>query len=222
MRVFAYYEPVPGLPRPDKLLDLWRDNWKEYGWEPTIVGESLAREHPNYPTYRDRVATYPTVNFAGYDRACFLRHMAMIHAGGGLLVDYDVINRGFTVEHGEEAWAAAFYGSPHHVLMLERYKVPCAIMASPFGFEQIVGILEHYPVNGDPHVSDNTILSKRDDLASHAWCHEFLGGGNLRETGPEAPWRSSKLIHFSNNSFNKLGQRGEKADLIRQVMRELA
>lgn len=216
MRVFTYHEPVAGLPDAGKLVALWQQSWHAQGWGTVVFGEGTVREHPDYQKFKDRVATYPSSNPPGYDLACYLRHLGMIQFGGGLLVDYDVMNRSFTPEDGEAAWERAS-ASPNGVLMLEVFRCPCAIVATTTGYENICSKLTAHNPAGEQHTSDNNILSRYDDLEIGGQCAEFLGGGNLHDTSPEAAWRRSPLVHFSNNGLRKFGCRGDKSAFIRSL-----
>jgi hypothetical protein len=98
MNVYTYYEPVPGLWTPEsqeKLLDIWAASWSLAGWTPIVLRETDARKHPRYDAFRKKFWELPTEYGHDYEGACFLRYAAVSAAGGGMMVDYDVINYGF-------------------------------------------------------------------------------------------------------------------------------
>lgn len=211
MKVWTYYEPVPGIPRPTRLLDLWRDSWESQGWQCQILCEDDAREHPGYQQYSDRVSRYPTVNKPGYERACYLRHMAMEMAGGDLLVDYDVIAR------RDVGFEAPFPGEP---VICEPTLVPCMVLADAEGFGQICDIIYNYEPRNEQHVSDMTILRK-SSIHVHRGCVEHLCSGRNVIDDLGDGWRTAPAIHFSTYSFRKLGWRGDKAEMIERVLKSL-
>ena len=213
MRVFTYYEPVPGRPRPTKLLDLWQESWESKGWECHILSEADAKSHPGYEAYSYRISRYPTVNPPGYERACYMRHLAMAMQGEiSLLVDYDVLinPKGRPV------------GLPHdvRVSILEPTRVPCSVLASPDGFGDICDIIHSYDPKGEKHVSDMTILRK-SNLPYDSVCVEHLDSGRPIVDDPGDGWKTAPMIHFSSFSFGKLGWTGDKADLIKRVLATL-
>ena len=76
----------------DGTVEAWKEIWSGAGWTPVVLNEDHARLHPDYEDFKATVAKYPTTNPAGYETACYLRHLAMAAVGGGYLTDYDTIN----------------------------------------------------------------------------------------------------------------------------------
>lgn len=210
-KVFTYYQPVPGMMPTDKLLNLWASSWADKGWETFILSEAHAKDHPGYKAYSDRISRYPTVNNPAYERACYMRHLAMANIGGGLLVDYDVILR------GKLDFEAPFPGEP---VICEPTLVPCMVLADQDGFGDICDIIHSYNPAGQKHVSDMTILRK-SSIHVHRGCVEHLNSGSNVIDDPGDGWKTAPAIHFSTFSFSKLGWKGDKADLIRKVLATL-
>lgn len=95
MNVYTYYMPVPGLWSEDsqrKLIDVWARSWKKQGWNPVVMDESYASRHPRFREFKQKFWTLPTEYGHDYEGACFMRYAAMSTVGGGMMVDYDVIN----------------------------------------------------------------------------------------------------------------------------------
>lgn len=207
--VHTYYQPVPGMKYPARLLELWRNSWEKMGWETRMLTEIEARRHPGFQYFNDRVSKFPSVNPHGYDRACFLRHLAMAEIGGGLIVDYDVIPRREETPKIEEPW-------PPVPVILEPTRVPCAVMGNSDAFEQLCDTLCEHVVT-EPHVSDMTIIRKTRLMALPT-CVEHLCSGRPVDNDPGDGWKTAPMIHFSNYSFKKLGWTGDKADLIQRAL----
>lgn len=215
MRVYSYHQPVPGLPDPKKLIELWAQRWMLDGWEPVILNETDAKSHPGFAHYEQRIRKFPSVNPPGYDRACFLRHLAMARIGGGLLVDYDVIpNLGMNL-----FFAAMSIGLSLPLAILEPTRVPCAVCGTQEGFEDLCDLLSGYE-GTEKHISDMTIVRK-SDIPAMSYCREHLCSGESVQDHAGDGWKQARLIHFSNGSFTKVGWRGEKADLINRVLRSI-
>lgn len=211
--VYTYHEPVQGLPPAGRLLELWKKNWTEFGFEPVILSEKDAREHPGFSYFVERISRYPTSNPPAYERACFVRHLALANVGGGLLVDYDVICR-------EPCFPGDIDKFPDHPVLLEPTRVPCAVLGSAKAFEDLCDVLCEFNANGEKHVSDMTIIRKTR-LQSESICIEHLCSGSRIENDPGDGWKAASMIHFSNYSFSKLGWRGDKAELIERVLKTL-
>lgn len=98
MNVYTYYVPVPGLWSDESqraLIELWKRSWAKHGWNPVVFCEADAARHPRYEEFKQKFWSLPTEYGHDYEGACFLRWVAMAVWGGGLMVDYDVINYGF-------------------------------------------------------------------------------------------------------------------------------
>lgn len=60
-----------------------------------VLCEADAARHPKFAEYKRKFWELPTEYGHDYEAACFLRWVAMAVWGGGMMVDYDVINYGF-------------------------------------------------------------------------------------------------------------------------------
>jgi len=72
-------------------LQAWVTAWAAAGWQPRVLDESAAKNHPDFYTLRAKFQKLPTVNSKEYELACFLRHVALAAVGGGWMSDYDVV-----------------------------------------------------------------------------------------------------------------------------------
>lgn len=213
LKVHTFYERVPSLPPADRLIALWKRSWAEHGFDPVVLSLKDAQGHPGYNYFLDRIIRFPTSNPLEYERACFLRHLAMANVGGGLLCDYDVICR-------ESAEPDDLSHLPAHPIILEPTRVPCAVLGNQQAFEDLCDILCEHQVNGQKHVSDMTII-RSTNLQAESICVEHLCSGRPIENDPGDGWKKAPLIHFSNYSFSKLGWRGDKSELIERVLATL-
>src|SRR5687767_13866136 len=98
--IFSYFVSLPDLDLVNErlLVSLWIDRWRAAGLTPIVLNEYHARKHPIFPEFDAAVSKLPSVNPKGYDRACFLRWLAVQVAaqtypsdnGRIALCDYDV------------------------------------------------------------------------------------------------------------------------------------
>lgn len=221
--IFTYHQPIPGLPDAGPLLDLWRELWSIQGFTPVVLTEHDARDHPQFKPFRSTIAKLPTVNHPLYERACYMRHLAMLARGGGFLTDYDVMPRSFTPDDLQTAT------SRWPLVILEPTRVPCAIRAGVKGFQQIIDFISSYTLDplrdiyaGRPHTSDMEIL-RRSKFKRTAHCVEHLCSGGPERDQPGDGWRVSPMIHFSTYSFHKLKKtdKGGKPDWIKEALAAL-
>ena len=199
MKVFTYYSPCAGLPPQGGVLERWMDSWSGAGFEPVVLDRSHAERHPRYAELLPVFKSYPTVNPAEYELACYLRWLALDAVGGGLMSDYDVMN-------------VALYPSDigrAEVLFHEQRRVPCLVQATDSGAGGIVShLLTTKPPSGATHWSD--MLS----LMQSTW----LSVDHCTEIG-DSGWAAAKTIHFAYGACHKYRPRESKQAVIDEVLK---
>jgi hypothetical protein len=60
-----------------------------------MINEDDAARHPRYEEFKKKFWSFPTIYGHEYVVGCFMRWVAMAVLGGGIMVDYDVMNYGF-------------------------------------------------------------------------------------------------------------------------------
>jgi hypothetical protein len=129
VKVFTYYDRPGKSVELDRIVALWARSWSEQGWKPVVLDEETAKLHADYPTLLRRIPHLPTVNAIDYETACYVRWLALAQAGGGLMVDFDVLNKGFPPDH--------LHPGSRHLLVLGADRIPCAVYATPEGVKEI-------------------------------------------------------------------------------------
>jgi hypothetical protein len=204
MNVFTYYDNFAG--RQEPLIPLWKESWRKHGWNPVVLAPENAIRNLNYAAFVKAVSRLPTVNNKKYELACYVRHLAMGMAGGGLLTDYDVMCYGFTPQamtdieskHPEEKF----------ICTLHHRGVPCAIYGRRAGFEWLCSQMMNWPPGEHrieprgPHLSD-MIICQRLKLHRADVCINY----------PAEGWDKALLVHFSSGQ----SKGRKKSDLIREV-----
>lgn len=189
--VYCYYTPS-GLPGQSDLLALWVKTWARQGWSTVILNETIAKLHPRYAELKEAIPKLPKPSWYYKDltMACFIRYAAMAVVGGGLMVDYDVMNRSFKPEH--------FTRRDFH---LQLNRSAGEVFGSKDDFERIVELVAHYPPsmlknhNGLVLASDMYILMSLG-LPRSMVSRVFLDQG----------WENSPLVHFDNSSAMLIGK----------------
>jgi len=159
-KCYTYYEEIKTIDACAKrkctqkeLLDLCKISWKKNGWDLIILDHSTAASHDFFPIYSSVVKKLPSINPKKYDYHCFIRWLAMAVVGGGLMIDYDVVNLGFeNIEEYKEK-IAIYQGH-----------VPCVVQGTEdqylemcMNFCKLKDCISN--INKKPHVSDMIMLA---------------------------------------------------------------
>ncbi len=174
--VSIYYESVKWHGNQQHTIDFCAASWRKLGWQVQLLGRSDAQRHPLFQRYLAKMSVVPSASPAGYDLACWIRWLAFAVNGGGLAIDFDVINRSFP--------AGQFVDEP--VLIADMARVPCMVFASSDGAEDIVQrIFKHQIPSGVPY-SDMDFF-RTSPYPHTPVCYEIGVPG----------WREASVRHFS-------------------------
>lgn len=201
MKIFTYYDPVGQIGMYDErmLIAVWYDKWKEAGFDPFVLNEWWAQQHQYYKDYCHAVESFPSINPPGYDRACFLRWLAVAQAiedmdktvGGGIMVDYD------TMPYCKAYDIQQFIDTSN--LTLFQKHVPSVVAGSTDQLVLQCMRFADYKVEPDDihdgvgHVSDMTILGKQSQREPTSFtaldvCKLYSDKG----------WETAPVVHFAN------------------------
>lgn len=201
--VFTYYMPVPGLwsnESQQALLEIWRTSWYKAGWNPVVLDETFLQGCPQYAAYKEKYWSLPTEYGHDYEGACFIRWLATAHLGGGMMVDYDVINYGFEPRKPDPTQMILFCDDPPGTIFMG------AVLGIREHFQEMADIFatwepSDYDINwgttwyGKHHCSDLTMLERMFDHKNRErppWL--------IRQPGcalfDYPTWRTSKLVHY--------------------------
>jgi hypothetical protein len=200
--VHTYYEPVSGMSEAHQRreIEVWRASWERHGWQTRVLGpEDYQRTPEGRAIARALEANgFPSVNPPGYDLQCFLRWVALWQVDGGLMTDYDVVNLGYTpAEHaeriaGRELVEFCAYRTP--AMLYLREAMAWGLVRLFLAYQPDARDVDHL---GRPHVSDMTILKRRDFgytlLPAAAVCVEA-----------DALMGDEKVIHVSHHAAQAL------------------
>jgi hypothetical protein len=203
MKVFTYYMPVPGLwsdVSQRGLIDVWARSWTKQGWEPVVLTEDDARKHPNFSYYKEKFWALPTGYGHDYEGACFMRWLAVAQAGGGMMVDYDVINYGFLpYDQPPEEMSVFADPTPERIFM-------GAVAGQSQYFQEMADIFalwgpDQYDINtaleaeDKRHCSDLAMLIRMFDTKTYPkpdWLKRRDGCALFDHPS----WNTSKLVHY--------------------------
>jgi len=111
MRVYTYYEHIPGFELQEVLLDRWSASWEKNGFEPIVLTIKDAKKHPQYQSLLKQIQQIRnSINIREYPErgekysvACYVRWLAFASIKSPerfYLSDYDIIN--FNFKPGDE------------------------------------------------------------------------------------------------------------------------
>jgi hypothetical protein len=188
--VHTYFRPCDdpdALAEQKRILAIWERSWRAAGFEPVILTEAHAREHPQFEEYCVEMGAKPTINPPAYEMACWLRWMAA-HALNRVvfLTDYDVLPFSFgpaPIHQDLDKFPTMLCGG-----------VPCAVIGTPEQFEAAINAFvtcQPTQEQGQPHLSDMH-AAQQLGFRSVDICREYGTAG----------WKEAKLIHFNHYSCN--------------------
>lgn len=168
--VYTYYEPVDQI--DNRLLNIYtqydlikvcKESWLRNGWDDLVVlSHKDAQQHQFYEQYNAVIETLPSVNPNQYDYHCYMRWLAMAQIGGGLMIDYDVVNHSFSPQE-----YINLSDQKTDKIQIYQGHVPCVVNGTS---DQYLSICEQFvtvdveecldDARTDKHTSDMLMLSK--------------------------------------------------------------
>lgn len=195
LRIHTYFEAChqESYETELALLLLWQKRWQEIGYGTVVLNESHARAHPLYAEYVRKVDTFPSVNRRDYERACWLRWLALEMAGGGVMSDYDVFPR------KEPIFGSVVLPVCNHFTIFES-GVPSLASGTVAAIRELVTWILSLPDGyTDPaianHFSDMIAVRGFPELQTESCCVQH-GDKN---------WLDAPFIHFSHSSTHPKG-----------------
>ncbi len=202
MRIYSYFGGVPEI-NPEgelRLITLWRKHHEALGFEPVILNEFIARKHPYFEEYDKAIVAMPSVNPDGYERACYLRWLALAQVGGGLMTDYDL----FVLPKVGVDQAMIERGLTTARIKVYENVVPCMVTGSAEAYlDQCRRFASYVPTkcdmfNNRAHTSDMMILAAQSDAGEFDRVHLVRSWGDTN-------WKDAPAVHFSNASMGPAG-----------------
>lgn len=196
MKVYTYFASVPELEEYDAIVKMWRESWSRHGWTPVVLTPKDVKVDPQWLAAIDRL---PTVNPREYERACFVRWLAMAQAGGGVMADIDVMNYG---------WMPQDLPMLNQVASKQGY-IPSVVYGSSEAYQKAADFFPTFDANGMVECSDMDVLEK----ATHLF-RDVGGVAMFGEPGHE----KAPLVHYSFHSiYSSPGKnKAEKLQLLHQ------
>lgn len=194
-KVYAYYDPISAryFSPHTELIKIWKNSWRQRGWEPVVLNKSIAQQHPLFGYYDQVFRSYPTTNHKEYELACYYRWIAMAVVGGGFLSDYDVMNIDFP------SHPHAYKDEYKKPLTVYQGFVPALVAGTKEEYEKVVQEMatykpkDNYIVKDKPHLSDMLILR---NLVQEKVINAL--------EGEDSPCNTYHLVHLANWAITRI------------------
>lgn len=191
MKVYTYHQPLPnsryGHDSENELIQLWSESWSKRGWDPVVLDERTAYNNIHFPAWSKIFQDMPRIDREiQWQLSCLYRWIALEEVGGGLMVDYDVINYSFSPE--------AILGLDLNDMFIFADTPPGIFMGTVFGnrfrYRDMIEIFLKQKTDTSMRVGDlNLILRVYKNLD---WLHIVSGCANY-----EWPtWETAPLVHY--------------------------
>jgi len=163
--VYTYYEPIETMNncsrrryQQEDLIKICSRSWQRYGWNFVTLNYNHARSHPFYHEYSEIIKKLPSINPESYDYHCFMRWLAMSGVGGGLMIDYDVINNSLHTD--------SIFLKQMRMTCFQNH-VPCTVYGSSYEYYKICQTFCSLSntekckvsINNKPHTSDMIMIA---------------------------------------------------------------
>jgi len=170
-KVYSFFEPIEGWSNDFALVELWKSNWQQKGFEPILLSKSDAEKHPYYEEFCEKISkTFELVMGRGilsrdhpWDYYVFHNYIRFLAYANvltkdepSLVMDYDVYNINYS-EHNLDNKSLTFLFA----------KCPCLVSATRHQFLSYCRWMANEPSN---HIE--TIKSELDK-GSYSTLHEM-------------------------------------------------
>jgi len=198
MKLYSYYSDVPVIGAFDslKLIALWRQHWTAAGWEPFVLNEWHARQHPRYAEFHSKLCVLPSVNPKEYEIACYLRWLALAQVGGGWMADYDVFET--KAPGAPPHWHELTGAELGKIQIFQTPCCPCLVWCSADNAVQFLeqastGQYGRREINGSAHYSDQYAL---EDL--HMARVPWIEIRDMVKLWSDKGWETAPVVHYAN------------------------
>jgi hypothetical protein len=201
MRLYTFYDHVPAHDNVSELrmLQLWRRHHTAFGFEPFVLQEWHAQLHERYGQFLAAVEKLPSINPKMYDRACYLRWLAMASTGEpwGIMMDYDTLLTPTQLKDLDPLLEV----EQKDLLHVYQNTTPCIVTGNPKAFERACIWFASFAHSGEKHLSDMIVLEKVAQAEPDAYVRS-----DFAKCYGEDGWKTAPAIHFSNACMTPAGK----------------
>lgn len=218
--IYTYYSHAFDPKEQERLIQLWSENWKAHGWDPQVLGEDTAKQHPLFGDFIAKIRTLPSVNIPEYEHACWLRWLALDVVEGNWASDYDVFlrNGGFSDKPWPKTTLFQCETQPGQPYMGGGAATATpSLVYTPDAREIVDLILDYQPdendfnsqeAGGRPHISDMTLFRRTGAFDVFPLVAAYTGPG----------WEKAKVVHFAHGCFHTHEARLHRSETIQRLV----
>ena len=192
--IHTYYDPVEDVAEGSQreCIEVWKKAWLNAGWNPVISNRFDAAKHPRAAEFSAKADALGVVKHKGYNRARFLRYLALAYQGGGVFAEYDVLPMPtFAPEelHREPGFT-----------ILQKNKdrlTPSLFVADRTSIEHFIDYVLAYKITPEaPVLTDTDLLNMIAGDKREKW----LKHKNLVEPITNISATTASVVHFSSSA----------------------
>jgi hypothetical protein len=192
--VYTFYDPVAKYHDPE-LMEMWQENWKAHGWRTVVMTlkDAEKADRLRLEIYKKSKNLYAGICLPEYSLRCYARWLPMA-AHGGLMVDFDVFNYGFTPQTYFDLWKIL---PKDKVVHLSGDATPCASFGTSSAYKSYVGAFDDFdanPVRSTPYlktdVHDQNIIDSRPD--------KWIGLKMVSLYPDDTLWSKYPMVHYTH------------------------
>lgn len=196
--VYTFYDAVPQYHDPD-LMEMWQANWKSHGWRTVVMTlkDAEKADRLRLEIYKKSKNLYHGICKPEYSLRCYARWLPMA-AHGGLMVDFDVFNYGFTPKTYFDLWNLL---PKDRVCHLSGDATPCASFGSSGAYKSYIGAFDDFdanPVRSTPYLKDNVhdqnIIDSRPD--------KWIGLKMVSLYPDDELWSRYPMVHYTHGKVS--------------------
>jgi hypothetical protein len=211
MKIYTYHEDLSSAFDDPELMALSKESFRRQGFEMVVLGVEHAMTHPLFKKISETPALYMNGNVSHYLQACYRRYMAVSEIAKNntdpmVMVDYDVINYGFTPEMLPKA--------TNLMLMMADSPVPGMMIGNKDAYERILEVFNQYADSPVPVPGGLT-----HDQGLLSW-HSDTWHGHKAKVLVEYPtegWKKAPLVHYPIGRMSFNSSRGADIKRIRPL-----
>jgi len=196
--VYTFYDPLPEL-QDEKLMRMWQQNWRAYGWEPVVLTlkDAQSWDGNRFEKYKSSQNLYEGKCKRDYVFRCYTRWIPLAYTGG-VMVDFDVFNYGFTPKMYEDLRNNL---PSDRIVHLSGDATPCATFGTSSAYMKLIEAFDAYNDLADPktphlkqNVHDQNILDANPKLwTGIKFCSLYPD---------EELWSKYPLTHFTHGKVS--------------------
>ena len=195
-----------GQREQNAILELWKETWKRYGYNPVVFTEWDASKNPLYTEIRNKLKGVGAASNRKLSNALIYRWLALEHAGGGFFTEYDVFpGNNFTSDDLPRNEAVNLLdGGQYNSMIADRR-----------GLKFLTEWIKDAKMDNLNEIPTDKEIMK--DAEEEFWIHKHA----VTVSWNASKWAEAKLVHFSRAACRTVSGNPNKYAIIEQYVKTL-